>query len=284
MSEIQNSSSFEAQLDQLKVITVTDGEVWSARDLMPFAGYSRWESWRNAIGRAMISVDASGLHQGDHFRQAAKMVRTGSGAGRQIEDLELTRYACYILFQNADASKPEVAAAQLYFATQTRKQEVATVAMSEDEIIARALTIATGRVNALEAKVTELEPRAAQADMFRGAEGLRAIGDLANDLKVHAAANHPGVKVLQQDVFDLAGRVGLIIRGNTVRHNQPTAQAIKAGWVRPHESTVERSMGPQVKVSARLTPRGYGRLWDAAVRNLTAWGAVLPPLPGELTA
>lgn len=277
MSEIQNSTSFEAQLDQLKVITLTDGEVWSARELMPFAGYAEWRNWTKAINRAVASVNASGLNAADHFVGVNKMVDLGSGSRREIEDIELTRYACYILFQNADGSKPEVAAAQLYFAIQTRKQEVAPV-LSDDEIIARALTIATGRVSALEAKVSELEPKAAQADTFRQADGLRTITDVANDLKVHAASNHPGVKVYQADVFDLAGVVGLVIRGNTVRNNQPTARAIESGWVKPKDTTVDtNNHGSFVKVSARLTPRGYGRLWDAAVNNMKTYGSVLAP-------
>lgn len=270
--------SLSAQLDDLKIVTLTDGEVWSARDLQQFAGYDRWENFSKAINRAISSVNASGLDAAEHFRGVTKSSPMPKGGFRQVEDVELTRYACYILFQNADGSKPEIAALQQYFAVQTRRQEVASVALSDDEIIARALTIATGRVQALEAKVTELAPRAAQADTFRQAEGLRTITDLANDLKVHAQANFPGLKVKHLDLFDLAGIVGLIIRGNTVRNNQPTARAIEAGWVKPKDTTVDTNThGSFVKVSARLTPRGYGRLWDAAINNLNAYGQILPP-------
>lgn len=270
--------SLSAQLDDLKIITLTDGEMWSARDLMPFAGYVEWRKWSGAIDRAIASVNASGLDASVHFVGGAKSSPMPNGGFRQVEDVELTRYACYILFQNSDARKPEIAALQQYFAVQTRRQEVASVALSDDEIIARALTIATGRVQALEAKVTELAPRAAQADTFRQAEGLRTITDLANDLKVHAQANFPGLKVKHLDLFDLAGIVGLIIRGNTVRNNQPTARAIEAGWVKPKDTTVDTNThGSFVKVSARLTPRGYGRLWDAAINNLNTYGQVLPP-------
>lgn len=275
MSAIEKS--FEAQLDDLKIVTLF-GERWSARDLMPYAGYKGWREWSNAISRAVASVDASGLNASDHFVGAPKMVSVGSGALREVEDVELTRYACYILFQNGDPRKPEIAAAQQYFAVQTRKQEVASVELSEDEIVARALAITTGRVKALEAQVSALEPKAAQADAFREADGLRTITDLTNDLKIHAASNHPGVKVLRDDVFDLAGMVGLIIRGNTVRNNQPTSKAIEAKWVKPKDTKVDtNNHGSFVKISARLTPRGYGRLWDAAVNNLKTYGQVLAP-------
>lgn len=272
-----NALTLTAQLDDLKIVTLTDGEVWSARDIMGFAGYTRWENWSKAINRAVASVNASGLNAEDHFRGVTKMVELGSGSRRQIEDVELTRYACYILFQNADGSKPEIAAVQQYFAIQTRKQEVETpAAPTGAELIALAVIEAQAILAAKDEQIKALEPRAAQADTFRQADGLRTLTDLANDLKVHAATNYPGVKVRRDDVFDLAGELGLIIRGNTVRNNQPTARAIEAGWVRPKDHTYDTTTrGPQTTIYARLTPKGYGRVWDAAVTNLAAGGHVL---------
>lgn len=112
------------KLDGLKIVTL-DGEEWSARDLLPLAGYSQWRDWANAIERAKASVTASRLNAADHFVESRKLVETGSGARREIEDYRITRYGAYILFQNADGSKPEIAAVQSYFAVQTRKQEIA---------------------------------------------------------------------------------------------------------------------------------------------------------------
>lgn len=135
--------------------------------------------------------------------------------------------------------------------------------------LAAAASAAVEEARAARAEVAVLAPKAAQADTFRQSEGLRTIGDLANDLKVHVAANMPGRKVRQQDVFDQAGRLGLIIRANSVRNNQPTAKAIDAGWVRPYAHTyTSNSHGPVTKVSTRLTPRGYGRLWDGCLQWL----------------
>lgn len=140
--------------------------------------------------------------------------------------------------------------------------------MSDDEIVHQALAITARRVEQLEARVAELEPVAAHAETFRQADGLRTIADVANDFKAHCSQRFPGVKVKHQDVFDHAGRLGIIIRGNTVRHNQPTAQAIEADWARAHRSTYgTNTRGTQTAVSTRLTPRGEARLWD----GLTAW-------------
>lgn len=135
--------------------------------------------------------------------------------------------------------------------------------------LAAAASAAVEEARAARAEVAVLAPKAAQADTFRQSEGLRTIGDLANDLKVHVAANMPGRKVRHQDVFDQAARLGLIIRGDSVRNNQPTARAIDAGWVKPHAHTFDTATrGKQTRVSTRLTPRGYGRLWDGCLQWL----------------
>ena len=89
---------------------------------MPLLGYERWENFDKAIGRAVESCRTSGIEVSDHFREVTKMVRLGSGSQRDIKDYMLTRYACYLIAQNGDPKKEEIAFAQSYFAVQTRKQ------------------------------------------------------------------------------------------------------------------------------------------------------------------
>ncbi|HET6401177.1 MAG TPA: DNA damage-inducible protein D [Candidatus Kapabacteria bacterium] len=99
-------------------------ECWDARSLQALLGYSRWENFVKVIQKAKTSCQTSGTVIDDHFREITKMVSTGSDAKRPIEDVRLTRYACYLIAQNGDPSKEEIAFAQSYFAVQTRKFEI----------------------------------------------------------------------------------------------------------------------------------------------------------------
>ena len=116
-----------------------DVEFWCARDLQDLLGYAKWDNFLEVIQKAKVACAGSGQLVENHFADAGRMVPIGSGAERQVDDIRLTRYACYLTAQNGDARKAPVAFAQTYFAIQTRRQEIvdddlaAYTPLSEDQ-------------------------------------------------------------------------------------------------------------------------------------------------------
>ena len=154
--------------------TTEDGSVefWYARELMECLGYATWRRFKEAIERAKESCESAEIEVTDHFAGTGKMVEIGSGAIREKEDMMLTRYACYLIAQNGDPRKEEIAFAQSYFAVQTRKQE-----LIEERIAYIERTEARG-------KLRESEKRLSQNIYERGVDDagfgrIRSRGDQA---------------------------------------------------------------------------------------------------------
>lgn len=168
-------------------------ECWSARELQKIFDYTEWRNFLRAIDKAKTACDASGETITYHFVGFNKMIAMPKGAEKQIDDLALTRYACYFIAQNGDVNKPAIAFAQTYFAVQTRKQEL---------IEQRLLDVA--RVNARE-KLSKSEKKLSGIIYERGVDDkgfaiIRSKGDQAvfggfstNDMKrkLHVPASRP---------------------------------------------------------------------------------------------
>ncbi len=110
--------------ENIKHLDENGVEFWVARELMPILGYLRWENFEVTVKRAQKACLQSGQIVNDHFRDLTKMVKIGSSTVREVKDWKLDRYACYLIAQNGDPAKPQIAQAQSYFAIQTRKQEI----------------------------------------------------------------------------------------------------------------------------------------------------------------
>jgi len=113
------TNSFQQAVQEMEGV-----ECWLARDLQELLGYDRWENFLKVIEKAKSSCQKSGHILKDHFRDVTKMVLVGSETQREVQDMALTRYACYLIAQNGDPRKEPIAFAQTYFALQTRKQEL----------------------------------------------------------------------------------------------------------------------------------------------------------------
>lgn len=186
------------------------GEYWFARELMPLLGYGVWRDFANAIDRAKITAANSGADVNSNFADARKISSTKPGA-----DYRLTRYACYLVAMNGDPRKPEIAAAQTYFAVKTREAEIAEVPQLSEVEVAERWLAALKREKALEAKVAEQEPKVEAFNEFLTADG---------DYQVATVAQMLGMG--QNRLFALLRDEGVLIAGGR-RHNTPNQQYMR---------------------------------------------------------
>ena len=113
-----------AEFEAIRKLTQSGAEWWSARELQHPLGYALWQNFSNVLRKAMAACESAGMPVKDHFIDINKMILVGKGGQRELDDLMLSRHACYLIAMNGDPSNPKIAAAQTYFAIQTSKQEM----------------------------------------------------------------------------------------------------------------------------------------------------------------
>ncbi len=123
---------FRVNVDAIKRVSPNKVEYWMARDIQQWLGYQEWRNFESIIEKAMTASESAGVNSADHFVKVNKVIEAGKGAELERGDYYLTRFACYLIAMNGDTRKPEIGLAQVYFVTQSRRQEVADM-QSEDE-------------------------------------------------------------------------------------------------------------------------------------------------------
>lgn len=188
------------RLESVKRVSKKGGDYWLARDIQNTLGYVKWENFKGIVGRAIESCRSGGIDVRDHFLGSRKMVTVGSGGKVEVEDYFLTRYACYLVAMNGDASKPEIASAQRYFAVQTRLQELDRTELNDQERIRLC-----GR---LKEATKHLHSAAARA-------GVQNYGLFHNagylglyDMGLHALKRRKGIGA-KENLYDRVGRLEL---------------------------------------------------------------------------
>lgn len=126
----------QQDFESIKHIDENGIEFWYARELMKVLNYSKWGNFKNVIIKAKEACKGSNIIVEEHFADIGRVLKVGHNAEMEVEDIKLTRYACYLIAQNGDSRKKAIALAQTYFAVQTRKQEISRQEyeeLSEDE-------------------------------------------------------------------------------------------------------------------------------------------------------
>lgn len=255
------------------------GERWSARALANLLGYPRWQDFSPAVSRAMASAEVQGYDRADLFRVSPE--KTG---GRPREDFHLSRFACYLVAMNGDPRKPEVAAAQAYFAIKTREAETAparpAIVLPDRKALARMVIEAEEARERAEAELEANRPLIERAKNHASGDGLKNRQQFFREVKQWAHTEH-GIEVKQAEVIEFLStrRLGIFVRGNRSDSGQATAWAIEKGYAVNKEDTAPNGYN---FVVGKLTARGQEYAWDRIVRYIDANGTLeLPRQIGE---
>ena len=285
---VEKALNAQSPFDSIKRVGEDGTEYWSARDLMPLMGYAHRGAWQrfdeSVISRAKRAASNQGMQVDNLF--IGSYEKTG---GRPREDFKLTRYAAYLVAMNGDPNKPEVAAAQHYFAVQTRVAETQAPALALPQDYASALRELANTVEAKELAEKRAQEQAelaakraleieAQAPAVEKAAAHTASDDTkgrqAFAREVQQWGMRKGVGIKQKSVYDLLRRRGMLIAEGRHDSNNPTAQAVKNGWAELEQGV---SWNGHAWATAKLTPAGQDMAWKWIRKDLETYGKELNP-------
>ncbi|AAN12447.2 antirepressor [Mycobacterium phage Che8] len=282
MSELQPTGD-QSPFDAGRIPCPQGGEDrWSARWLMEQMGYSSWQKFEPIIERAKTAAASEGFNVRTLFTQTVK--KTG---GRPETDYHVTRFAAYLIAMNGQPSKPEVAAAQTYFAVKTRQAEVqpaipdittpeGLLAMTEMFAdTARKLVAVESEKKMLAAAIERDAPLVAKAEAHTGSDSDVHRQEFARE--VQAWGTKQGIEIKQADVLRFLGHIGLFIRGERSDTGHATADALKRGLAFTHKDVARNGYAYAV---GKLTPSGQDYAWKRITKYVEANGSL--ELPREL--
>lgn len=281
MSELQLNGD-GSPFDAIRRVTPEGREYWSARELMPLLGYEKWERFADAIDRAKIAAHNSGYDVAQNFPGAGKV--SGSRGPAQ-SDYHLSRYACYLVAMCSDPRKPEVAAALTYFAIRTREAETRPILpdiTTADGLLAltemfsdtaKRLVAVESEKKMLTAAIERDAPLVAKAEAHTG--NAKAINRQTFAREVQAWGVKQDVNILQEHVYEMLRRKGMLIDGQRSDRNHATAQAVKSGWAWTQKDITEDGYPTAVTL---INPRGQDIAWKWITEYVRDHGSlVLPP-------
>ncbi|MBM4489711.1 hypothetical protein GS471_17090 [Rhodococcus hoagii] len=251
---------------------------------MPVMGYARWNEFLNPIERAMKSAANQGADAAELFRRSAEK----STGGRPSVNFELSRFAAYLVAMNGDPNKPEVAAAQAYFAIRTREAEVrpqldpstpaGVLAMAEQfAATARQLVFESEARKQLEAKVEHDAPLVAKAEAHTASTKAIHRQEFAREVKAWAMRVH-GLRVLHQQVFAFLAFKGMTVGGSRSDSGHATSRAVEAGWAWTDKGEAENG---HRYATTKLNPKGQDIAWKWITKYIDENGTL--ELPREIT-
>ncbi len=283
MSDLDLFNHDKSPFDSIRQVRPDGTEFWSARDLMPVMGYGKWQAFVVPIGRAMKAAVNQGFDAAAHFTGSRKVF---GQRGPASEDFELSRFAAYLVAMNGDPNKPEVAAAQAYFAIRTREAEVAPkvpaldpstpagiLAMAEQfASTARQLVLESEARQQLEAAVERQAPLVAKAEAHSVSDGA-AVNRQTYAREVQAWGKKQGVNILHEQVYEILRRKGMLIAGDRSDRNHASSQAVKSGWAWTKKDVTEDG---HATATTYLRPRGQDLAWKWITQHVNTFGDLRP--------